>query len=89
MLRLFFGRQLGIDACRQLLLDARLRAQRQLAEFDGIRREMTSEPQYAADHPYWLLTVTAGEHSARAAIHWADESLAVVNALAPAAREST
>jgi DNA-binding PadR family transcriptional regulator len=80
MLRLFFGRQLGPRACRSLVLGARAEAQRRLAQFAAIRRE-PPEAETAADRPYWLLTVSAGEHAARAAIDWADEALAALDDL--------
>jgi hypothetical protein len=76
MLRLFFGRRLGAEHCRQLVLDARAEAEAQLTQFDAIRAEIAGEPETAADHPYWLLTVSAGEHAARATIAWADETVA-------------
>jgi DNA-binding PadR family transcriptional regulator len=81
LLRLFFGRQLGPDACRALLLDARADAERRLAELGAIRRELAHEQDHAQDRPYWLLTVSAGEHTARAAIAWAKEALAALDQL--------
>ena len=80
MLRLFFGRQLGPQACRSLVLAARADAERRLAQFEAIRREPPEE-ETAEDRPYWLLTVSAGEHTARAAIDWADEALAALDEL--------
>ena len=80
MLRLFFGRQLGPQACRSLVLAARADAERRLAQFEAIRREPPEE-ETAEDRPYWLLTVSAGEHAARAAIDWADEALAALDQL--------
>jgi DNA-binding PadR family transcriptional regulator len=76
LLRLFFGRQLGAPACRQLVVEARADAARRLERFATIRAEMATEPAYADDQPYWLITVSAGEHAARATISWADETLA-------------
>ena len=74
LLRLFFGRRLGIDGCRGLLEQARSQATEQLAGFAAIRREIqTEEP--TDDHPFFLLTVSAGEHAARATAAWAEESL--------------
>src|SRR5919106_7091304 len=76
MLRLFFGRQLGREACRELVLEAKAEAEGNLLELAAIRQELDQEIANAEDRPYWLLTVSAGEHSARAAIASADESLA-------------
>jgi DNA-binding PadR family transcriptional regulator len=84
MLRLFFGRITGDDRCRALLNDVRSEAQRRLDMFAALRTEIATEPQYARDAPYWLLTVSAGEHAARATIAWSDESLAALDSIASA-----
>lgn len=77
MLRLFFGRQLGPEACRSLLLEAKADAEQRLAGFEAMRNEILAEDEEHA--PYWLLTVSAGEYTARAAIAWADESLSALD----------
>jgi DNA-binding PadR family transcriptional regulator len=79
MLRLFFGRQLGPEDCRSLLLEAKADAERRLAEYEVIRKELLEEQAHAEDRPYWLLTVSAGEHNARAGIAWVDESLTAID----------
>ena len=79
MLRLFFGKALGPDACRTLIEQARAHAEHQLSTFQAIRAELATEDEYAAHRPYWLLTVAAGEHTARAALAWAEESLDALN----------
>jgi DNA-binding PadR family transcriptional regulator len=79
MLRLFFGRNLGAEACRSLVLDARADAERRLGRYAALRRELGLEEEHAGDRPYWLLTVSAGEHQARAAIAWADQALAALD----------
>lgn len=76
MLRLFFGRQLGAPACRALVREARADAERNLARYQAIRMQLLDEEDSAGDHPYVLLTISAGEHTARAAIAWADQALA-------------
>ncbi len=81
MLRLFFGRQLGPEACRSLVREARGEAERRLAQFEAIRQEIREEEENAEDRPYWLLTVSAGEHAARATIEWADEALVALDEL--------
>jgi DNA-binding PadR family transcriptional regulator len=79
MLRLFFGRHLGPEACRSLVVEARADAQRRLTQYQAIRRELEQDQNYNRDRPYWLLTVSAGEHTARAAIAWADQALTALN----------
>jgi DNA-binding PadR family transcriptional regulator len=81
LLRLFFGRQLGPEACRTLVQRAREQAEQQLAQLTAVRQELRNDQDHAADRPYWLLTVSAGEHTARAAIAWADEALAALSDL--------
>ena len=78
LLRLFFGRRLGIEGCRDLLEQARCQAIEQLASFESIREEIRAE-EPTDDHPYFLLTVSAGEHAARATQAWAEESLLVLD----------
>jgi DNA-binding PadR family transcriptional regulator len=75
MLRLFFGRQLGAPACRALVREARADAERNLAQYQAIRLQLLNEEDSAGDHTYVLLTISAGEHSARAAITWADQAI--------------
>jgi DNA-binding PadR family transcriptional regulator len=82
MLRLFFGRQIGPDACRALLAQARADAEQRLAGYQAIRHEIDTDDELAPDRPYWLLTISAGEHNSRAALAWVDESLAVLDNLA-------
>lgn len=79
LLRLFFGRHLGPGACRSLVSEARADAQRRLARYEAIRHELELDVSHEPDRPYWLLTVSAGEHTARAAIGWADEALAALD----------
>jgi DNA-binding PadR family transcriptional regulator len=81
MLRLFFGRQLGPATCRSLVQEAKAEAERALARYRTLRQELREEQEHAEDSPYWLLTVSAGEHSARAAIDWADEALGALDEL--------
>ncbi|WP_104164394.1 PadR family transcriptional regulator [Cryobacterium sp. N22] len=83
LLRLFFGRQLGEEACRQLVADTRATAEAELAEMRRIREELQADT--GPDAPYILLTVLAGEHAARASLAWADEALGVLDGLASAA----
>ncbi|WP_108250251.1 PadR family transcriptional regulator [Planctomonas deserti] len=82
LLRLFFGRQLGPDRCRELVRERRESALRQLAELARARAEVEADASLADQAPYILLTVSAGEHSARATVAWADEATAALDGLA-------
>jgi len=79
MLRLFFGRQLGPEACRPLVLEARSEAERRLREYRAIRDELEHDQTHDEDRAYWLLTVSAGEHGAQATIRWANEALSAID----------
>jgi DNA-binding PadR family transcriptional regulator len=76
MLRLFFGRSLGPDACRALVASARDRAQQQLQAYEAIHSQVEHEEEYPQHKAYWLITISAGIHTTRAAVAWADETLA-------------
>jgi DNA-binding PadR family transcriptional regulator len=81
LLRLFFGRQLGPSRCRELVRERRESAVRSLAELARARADVEGDPSLREQAPYILLTISAGEHSAHAAISWADEALATLDAL--------
>jgi DNA-binding PadR family transcriptional regulator len=81
LLRLFFGDVLGARACRELVAESREAALRQLDELAVARRETEAEPDDLPQRPYWLMTISAGEHTAHAAIAWADETIAALDAL--------
>lgn len=83
MLRLFFGRTLGVQGCRDLLLEARADAERRLAGYDSVVREMSADDAHAQDLPFWRLTVSAGQRSAAAALEWTTEALGVLDDLPP------
>lgn len=80
LLRLFFGRELGVDGCRVMLTDALADAEHTLAALTAIRTSSADEPP-SPDQPYWLMTLSAGEHTARAQIAWLTESLAALDAI--------
>ncbi|MET4096775.1 PadR family transcriptional regulator [Arthrobacter sp. UYCu712] len=80
LLRLFLGRELGPEACRQLVLETKAQAERQLAAMNEARAEL-SGGHLGENTPYALITVAAGEHSARASIDWAEDALAILAGL--------
>lgn len=87
LLRLFFGRTLGVEACRDLIRAAEADAQQRLLQFDALAIQVAGEPQYAGDAPYWQLTISAGRHSANATIAWAQECLAALDGTDPSRQE--
>jgi DNA-binding PadR family transcriptional regulator len=80
LLRLFFGHVLGPAECAALVREHRDRAVAGLDRLAEQRAQVEAEPD-DPHRPYALLTLAAGEHSARAAIAWADEALDVLGDL--------
>lgn len=81
LLRLFFGRQLGAEASRELIVSTREQAEQRLARLEAARSELLADSTLERDRPYFLLTISAGLHSAQASIDWADEALAALSTL--------
>lgn len=84
LLRLFFGRQLGVPACRDLLEGARDDAEAAVQHYARLRAEVeaeiaTDEAVSVPDAPFWLLTIAAGQHTAAAQLAWATEALAMLD----------
>ncbi len=78
LLRLFFGRMLGREVCVELLEEARSSSQRTLETMAGIRAVVEAESD-SPDQLYFLVTIAAGEASARAQVQWATESIALLS----------
>jgi len=78
LLRLFFGRTLGTQKCRELLQEAKADAERRIAEYDSLARTLSVQEKGSPDLPYALMTVAAGRHSAEAAAAWAAEALTLL-----------
>jgi DNA-binding PadR family transcriptional regulator len=74
LLRVFLGANLEPATLAALLDEAEAEARGLLATYASLRTEIAVEPLAAEHGPYWLATVSAGEHAARAVIAWADET---------------
>ncbi len=78
LLRLFFARHVAPELTRERLVQALNAAVARREEFARVRAEIEQQPD-AEDSIYWLLTLSAGEHAARARIDWAREALEVLD----------
>lgn len=74
LLRLFFARHVAPELTRERLVQALDAAVSRREEFAHVRAEIEAQPG-PADAIYWLITLSAGEHAARARIAWAQEAL--------------
>jgi DNA-binding PadR family transcriptional regulator len=81
LLRLFFGRTLGVEGCQQLLRTARDDARGRLAEYELLARKVSEEDRGSPDLPFQLITIGAARHAAQSTIAWAEESLNALDAL--------
>lgn len=80
LLRLFFGRHLGVEGCRRMLDEALTEAEESVARFAGIRAASDAEPP-SLDGPFWSMTLAAGEYAARAQVDWLRDCLAQLDEL--------
>lgn len=76
LLRLFFGRELGPDRCAAILDELERDATVRLAGLAEIRARLDPDD---ADGRYQLVTLSAGEHSARATLAWIAETRAALS----------
>ena len=78
LLRLFFGRHVAPELTRERLMQALDASVSRSEEFARVRAEIEEQPD-SADAIYWLITLSAGEHAARARINWAREALELLD----------
>jgi hypothetical protein len=78
LLRVFLGPNLSPDELSTLLDQAEEAARSRLAGFAGIRAEIATDQQNAEQAPYWLATVSAGEHTTKALLDWTAETRATL-----------
>jgi DNA-binding PadR family transcriptional regulator len=71
LLRLYFGRSGDPTAMRHIVEEIRAEAEMALEGLAATQIELDNEATHAADVPYWRLTVSYGEHMARARAAWA------------------
>jgi DNA-binding PadR family transcriptional regulator len=82
LLRLFFGRELGLDGCLELLERTEREVVEKLRTLAEIRAELDPRDP---DERFALITVNAGEHNGRATLAWIAETRASL-AASPAVR---
>jgi PadR family transcriptional regulator, regulatory protein AphA len=82
LLKLFFAPEAEPIAARNHVSDFRAYHVARLAQFDAvetrIRRDYADRPEL----PYWLLTLSYGQHVSRALLDWCDEADRTVRAVA-------
>jgi DNA-binding PadR family transcriptional regulator len=81
LLRLYFGRSGDPAAVRSIVEEIRAEAEIALEGLAATQIELDNEATHAADVPYWRLTVSYGEHMARARAAWAAEAAETLRSL--------
>ena len=76
LLKLFFGRLVSREACRENLRQFRQRQEQFLQSYRQVEDRLHSQYEGHADRPFWLMTLSYGAHQSRALRDWCDESLA-------------
>lgn len=76
LLKLFFARQIPAAETTRLLKEFRTSTRAWVAQLNTIEADLQRTRAQHPDLPYWLMTVRYGMHVSRAAIRWADETLA-------------
>jgi DNA-binding PadR family transcriptional regulator len=71
LLRLFFGRELGAEGCRDLLERTERDVLQRLGELAAIRATLDPDDP---DERFALITLSAGEHNGRAMLAWIAET---------------
>ncbi len=81
LLRVFFGASLDDNDLAAILDRTELQAREQLSTFAAAREQIANGEHHSVHGHYWLATVSAGEHAARAQLAWVNETRATI--LAP------
>jgi DNA-binding PadR family transcriptional regulator len=74
LLKLFFGRQAGVAACRQILAGVYHEQQLRLRALGAAYQELAGDRRQPPPLVFWLIVLRAGILAARMRLAWAEES---------------
>lgn len=86
LLKLFFAPEGDPGAAREHIAAFRQHHVAKLATFDAVESRIRTEYADRAELPYWLLTLSYGQHVSRALLEWCDEAERTVRGAAGASR---
>ena len=75
LLKLFFGQWMPAEVNRRQVMAHRAIWKRQLGEYTDIRKRLARESGAASGLPFWEMTLSYGEHMAKAQLAWSEETL--------------
>jgi PadR family transcriptional regulator, regulatory protein AphA len=81
LLKLFFGGLQPAAISREHILEHRRRHTELLRGFVEIRRRLDAGSGNEKQKPFWLITLSHGEHMSRASLAWCDETLNLLDAI--------
>ncbi|HZH29729.1 MAG TPA: PadR family transcriptional regulator [Pyrinomonadaceae bacterium] len=79
LLKLFFGEEVSFDINVGHIEGFRELQRGLLEKYKAIEKEIKAEYADNSNLPYWLLTVSYGQHVSRALLDWCDEALLKLN----------
>ena len=85
LLKLFFGRSNPPEVNIHHVERRREQAAARLKTYGAIKQDIRRHHGQHPELPYWLMTLSYGEHALRAQVAWCDETLCDLNGLATAA----
>ena len=75
LLKLFFGGLISASASVEHVAEHGAQCERALATYKAIRKRLDKEAANDPQKPFWLMTLSYGEHVARAKVNWCNETL--------------
>jgi PadR family transcriptional regulator AphA len=75
LLKVFFGGLAPTGVSREHVEEHRSLSRESLAIYKATRKRIEKEAGKHPQKPFWLMTLSYGEHMSRAAIKWCDETL--------------
>ncbi|MBA2271647.1 MAG: PadR family transcriptional regulator [Chthoniobacterales bacterium] len=76
LLKLFFGEEIPAKANIAHVENFRELQRGLLKKYAAIEKQITRENAGNPNLPYWLMTISYGQHVSRALVHWCDKTLA-------------
>ena len=88
LLKLFFARHGGPGAAARLVADFRAHHAALLATYAATEARLRADHAAHPDLPYWLLTLSYGQHVSHALVAWCDEAARTLAAPTAASRRA-
>ncbi len=81
LLKLFFGWQLPMEENARKVEEFQELQRQLLARYEGIEQWLRTAKAGHPGLPYWLMTLSYGQHVSRALLHWCEETTSALESL--------